>query len=279
MNPFAPFEKIEGDLRRGLILVADHAMNRIPSPDKTLGLPAEILRRHVAYDIGVEAVTRRLAARLGAPAVMARFSRLLIDPNRGEDDPTLIMQLSDGAVVPGNRSLAPAERRRRLDGFHRPYHAAITETCAAVEAASGGTALIVSVHSFTPVWRGRPRPWQIGILWDRDPRAPRRLIEALRAAGDLTIGDNEPYDGALKGDTMYRHGTLAGRAHALIELRQDLIADRDGAVTWADRLAPVLDAINDDPDLHIERHYGSRTDATGPAAGVGRTENEEARTP
>ena len=216
-------------------------------------------QRHIAYDIGVETVTRRLAALTGAPAVLANFSRLLIDPNRGEDDPTLIRQLYDGTIVPANYPLAVEERERRLELFYRPYQDAVAAMTASVASASGGAPFIFSVHSFTPVMQGHVRPWHVGILWDLDDRAPRQLIDMLKADTTLVVGDNEPYDGALRGDTMYKHAIVNGFAHALIEIRQDLIAEDAGAEAWAERLAPIIDAINRRPDIHEVRQYGSRT--------------------
>ena len=259
MPDFAPFEVVEGDSSRGLVLLADHARKDLPEEYGDLGLPPAAFSRHIAYDIGVEAVTRRLAARLGVPAVLGGFSRLLIDPNRGEDDPTLIMKLSDGAVIPANHPLDASERAARIRNFHRPYHDAVADTIAGVEAESAKAPLVISIHSFTPRWKETPRPWQVGILWDSDPRAVRPLIEALAADPDLTVGDNEPYDGALGGDTMFRHCTSEGLAHALIEIRQDLIADDAGAAEWAGRLAPILDDLNARPDLHVRKMHGSRT--------------------
>jgi predicted N-formylglutamate amidohydrolase len=256
---FAPFEIIEGARERGLLLVADHAKRSLPEEYGDLGLPAAEFQRHIAYDIGVEQVTRRLAALTGAPAVMANFSRLLIDPNRGEDDPTLIRQLYDGTVVPGNYPMSSAERERRLGRFYRPYHDAVAAMVASVAAASHGSPFIFSVHSFTPVMQGRVRPWHVGVLWDLDDRVPRPLIDMLSQDATLTVGDNEPYDGALRGDTMYRHAIVNGFAHALIEIRQDLIADEAGAESWARRLAPIVDAINRRPDIHRVQQYGSRT--------------------
>ena len=256
---FAPFEIIEGARERGLLLVADHAKRNLPEEYGDLGLPAEEFQRHIAYDIGVEAVTRKLAALTGAPAVLANFSRLLIDPNRGEDDPTLIRQLYDGTIVPANYPLAAEEREQRLELFYRPYQDAVAALTASVAAASGGAPFILSVHSFTPVMQGHVRPWHVGILWDLDDRAPRPLIDMLKGDTTLTVGDNEPYDGALRGDTMYKHAIVNGFAHALIEIRQDLIAEDTGAEAWAERLAPIIDAINRRPDIHEVRQYGSRT--------------------
>ncbi|MGE3874502.1 MAG: N-formylglutamate amidohydrolase, partial [Parvibaculaceae bacterium] len=157
------FARISGDLKRGIILIADHARNILPAEYGSLGLPPQQFERHIAYDIGVEAVTRGLASKLGCPALLATFSRLLIDPNRGADDPTLIMRVSDGAIVPGNAHVDETERERRLARFHRPYHAAIrAEVDAAL--AQGIDPLLVSIHSFTPFWKGIARPWHVGIL-------------------------------------------------------------------------------------------------------------------
>ena len=130
---------------------------------------------------------------------------------------------------------------------------------ASVAAASGGAPFIFSVHSFTPVMQGHVRPWHVGVLWDLDDRVPRPLIDMLSEDATLVVGDNEPYDGALRGDTMYKHAIVNGFAHALIEIRQDLIADESGAEAWAQRLAPIIDAINRRPDIHEVKRYGSRT--------------------
>ena len=256
---FTPLEIVAGDLSGDLLILVDHATNRMPAEYGTLGLPPAELERHIAYDIGAGPLGRALAARFNAPAVLSGFSRLLIDPNRGEDDPTLIRQLYDGTVVPGNYPMAPDERERRLDRFYRPYHDAVGAMISAVASASGRAPLIFSVHSFTPVMQGAVRPWHVGVLWDKDDRVARPLIEMLAAGGRLTVGDNEPYDGALRGDTMFRHAIVNGFPHALIEIRQDLIADAAGAEAWASRLAPIVDAINRRPDIHGVRRYGSRT--------------------
>lgn len=260
---FPPFEVIPGDPEVGLVFVCDHASNRLPRRYGTLGLARSEFERHIAYDPGAAAVTRSLAGRFGAPAVLSTFSRLLIDPNRGADDPTLIMRLSDGAVVPGNRHVDAEERAYRLAAFHEPYHRAVAEGVAR-SLAAGVVPALVSIHSFTPSWRGRLRPWQVGILWDADGRLALPLIAALAADPDLTVGDNEPYAGALRNDTMFRHGTRGGLAHALIELRQDLIADGPGVSRWSSRLAAILDELNRLPQIHEIRRFGSRTGPVAP---------------
>lgn len=256
-------ERVAGSLEPGLLLLCDHASNALPDGYGTLGLPREELQRHIAYDIGAEGVTRRLAAALGVPALMTRFSRLLIDCNRGEDDPTLIMRLSDGAVVPGNRTLTAEERERRIARYYRPYHVAIAEV---IDLALAGEVapVLLSVHSFTHAWRGAARPWHAAVLWDKDPRLARALLAALGTEPGLAVGDNEPYTGRLRGDCLWRHGTSRGLAHAIVEIRQDLIASEAGQAEWADRLARVMLSALAQPataaDLRGVRFFGSHTD-------------------
>ncbi|PLX35906.1 MAG: N-formylglutamate amidohydrolase [Hyphomicrobiales bacterium] len=256
VEDFVPFEIVAGPADRGLLIIADHASNALPNEYGTLGTTREELSRHIGYDIGSAALTRALAARLGAPAVLSTFSRLLIDPNRGADDPTLVMRLSDGVVLPGNAKVDEAEKQRRVERFYAPYHGAVD---AAIDAgiAAGKPPAVFSVHSFTPVWRGWPRPWHAGVLWDQDPRFALPLIEKLREDPRLVVGDNEPYTGALKNDSLYRHGTVRGIAHALIEVRQDLISDDEGVEQWADRLAPIIEEILALPGMNDIHVYGS----------------------
>lgn len=243
---FASHEVIPGDCARGLVILCDHARNALPPGYGTLGLTPCDFERHIAYDIGVEPLVRKLCARLGAPGVLAGFSRLLIDPNRGLDDPTLIMQISDGTIVPGNRQLDDLERERRIALYYRPYHAAVGRLLDDAMA-SGRPPAILSVHSFTPNWRGMERPWHGGVLWNRDGRFALPLIERLRREGNLSIGDNEPYSGGLAGDTLDVHATARGLPDALIEIRQDLLTEAAGVGEWADRLAALLEDIIDAP--------------------------------
>ncbi|WPP03158.1 N-formylglutamate amidohydrolase [Methylocella tundrae] len=250
-------EQIDGPLGAGVLLICDHAANALPDSYGTLGLPRSELERHIGYDIGAAAVTRRLAALLDAPAVLSHFSRLLIDPNRGADDPTLVMQLSDGAIVPGNAGISADEIERRLTRYWRPYRAAVSHHIEAMMKA-GPLPALVSIHSFTPSWKGARRPWEIGILWDSDPRLAKPLIAALAEAG-VKVGDNEPYDGALEGDTLDEEATRRGLAGLLIEIRQDLIAAEDQAIAYAERLAPILQAVLKRPELRQLAFYKSRT--------------------
>ncbi|WP_150522667.1 N-formylglutamate amidohydrolase [Roseibium sediminis] len=258
-EPFAPYEALDGNLDRGLLLLCDHASNTVPPGYGDLGVPKEQFERHIGYDIGTRALTHLLAERLGVPALLTTYSRLFIDPNRGEDDPTIIMRLSDGAVVPGNAKVDADERRHRIEHYHRPYHDAIDRTLdAMLEVAP--PPVIISIHSFTPVWRGVPRPWHGTVLWDSDPRAIFPFLDGLQERGDLVVADNEPYDGALKNDTMYRHCTSRGLAHALLEVRQDLIGHEAGIVEWADRLEPILTGLAERAECREIRHFPSRCD-------------------
>lgn len=254
-----PVSSVAGSQASGLILLCDHASNAFPPDLGTLGLPASELERHIAYDIGAAGVTRGMAARLGAPAVLSCYSRLVIDCNRGMDDPTLIMRLSDGAIVAGNRHIDDRERQRRTAAYYAPYHAAIDREIDN-SLAAGIVPVLVSIHTFTPIWRGVARPWHCGVLWDRDQRLSTPLIEALRANGDLVVGDNEPYTGHLEGDCMSQHGTRRGLPHALIEIRQDLVADADGEDAWAARLSGIITAIFAD----ATRRRALQTQLVGP---------------
>lgn len=235
---FPVAEVIGGEFRARLVILCDHARNALPRRYGTLGLDRAELERHIAFDIGAQAVTRALARRLHAPAVLCGFSRLLIDPNRGLDDPTLIMRLSDGAIVPANAAMDAAEREVRIVRYHRPYHAAVARVLAARPA--GGPFGIVSIHSFTPYWKGAARPWHAGVLWAKDRRLAGPVLYALAADRALTVGENEPYAGGLAGDTLDTHAIRAGIPHALVEIRQDLIATDAGAEAWARRLADIL---------------------------------------
>ncbi len=237
-NPSFECINQQGDPR--IVFVCDHASNFIPPAYADLGLPRERLQTHIAWDIGAADVTRSLANAMSVPAVLATHSRLLIDLNRGEDDPTLVMKLSDGAIIPGNAGANRAEIDLRLRNYYRPYHAAIDEILDRAIAA-GVRPVIVSVHSFTPAWKGTSRPWHVGVLWSkRDMRLSRPLLDALRSEPDLCVGSNQPYSGELEGDCMDRHALANGLPHVLVELRQDLIATPVGVAAWAARLERLL---------------------------------------
>jgi predicted N-formylglutamate amidohydrolase len=227
-----------------LLFVCDHASNALPKSYGTLGLEPGDFAAHIASDIGAATATRTLARAFGAPAVLAKWSRLLIDLNRGPDDPTLVMKLSDGRIIPGNRDADAKEIAHRVNMFHAPYHAAIEDLIARSQAA-GHVAVVISMHSFTPVWKHFKRPWDVGVLWDRDARLAKPLMASFADAG-FVVGDNEPYSGELENDCMYQHGTMHGLPHVLIEMRQDLVATPQAAEAFALRLkSAVAQALAD----------------------------------
>jgi predicted N-formylglutamate amidohydrolase len=238
-----PYEVINPEGAAPVLLLCDHATNLMPRALKSLGLDEAQRARHIAWDIGAADITRHLARRLDATAVLTRFSRLIVDPNRQLDDPTLVPQIGDGAIIPGNRALTAEQRDRRVETFYRPYHEAIERQLSQLADRGRGPA-VVSMHSFTPVMKGAERPWQVGILWNEDPRLPRPMMDKLRARG-IEVGDNEPYSGrGGHGYSMQTHADSKGLPNVLIEIRQDLIDTHHGAAEWAalfgDLLAEVL---------------------------------------
>ena len=229
---------VHGAKRSGRWLITcDHASNIVPPNvnEGRLGLTEEDRERHITYDPGAYSVSRNLGEMLNAPVVASNFSRLVIDPNRGEDDPTLVMQLYDGSVIPANRTVSEEEIERRLNDYHRPYHRAVAKL------AARPNTVVVSIHSFTQQLKDRsPRPWHVGVLFPGDDRFGRPLLSQLRAEADLTVGENEPYTGYLPGDAIDRHATANGLPNALIELRNDLIKTEAQQRAWAARLARIL---------------------------------------
>jgi predicted N-formylglutamate amidohydrolase len=225
--------------RSRYVLTCEHASRYIPPRYRGLGLPESELARHIAWDIGVEAVSRSLAARIDAPLFLSGYSRLLIDCNRPTGVPSGIPVLSELTEIPGNRGLEQAERDYRANTFYWPYQTAIADHLDARERAGRPTA-IVSVHSFTPVFKGFQRPWHAGVLFRRSVEFGTAMVEALRAPG-LVVDANEPYQISDDGDYVVPvHGESRGLDIALLEIRQDLIADAVGAAAWAARLERAL---------------------------------------
>ncbi len=235
---YTPFFLHGADRPARWLITCDHATNVVP-PDVNngdLGLPPEDMNRHIAFDPGAYAVAFELGELLNAPVIGANFSRLVIDPNRGEDDPTLVMKLYDGSLIPANQHVDAAEVQRRLNMCYRPYHAALAGLAARPDT------VIVSMHSFTPQFKGRPpRPWHVGVLFPEDDRFACPLISRLRAEPGLITGENEPYTGYLPGDAIDRHATARNLPNALIELRNDLIETPQQQSEWAARLVPILE--------------------------------------
>ena len=237
----APFELIEADGQKPLVLACDHASNRVPRSLGCLGLNGDQLEGHIAWDIGAGAVTRLLSKRLQASAVLGAYSRLVMDLNRNLDDPTAFPEVSDGVLVPANLGLSEQSRAVRARTFFKPYHEALRRVTQK-KTMRGQMPAMICLHSFTPYQYGVLRPWQVGILWDRDPRLAVPLMAALREPGDIIVGDNEPYSGRHPADfTIDHHAELLGLAYAAIEIRQDLISDEPGQRRWADRLAGVIE--------------------------------------
>ncbi|QYX57690.1 N-formylglutamate amidohydrolase [Roseovarius sp. SCSIO 43702] len=236
---YAPFHVEGADRPSRWLVTCDHATNTVPDfvNGGDLGIAPEDMARHIAYDVGALGLAQGLARALDGPLIRTDFSRLVIDPNRGEDDPTLVMKLYDGTIIPGNRHADEAERERRLNKLYRPYHSALAKLAARRE-----DTIILSVHSFTRQFRNRPaRPWHIGVLYAADARLARPLLVRLAQEPDLCVGDNQPYSGHLPGDAIARHALAYQRPNVLIELRNDLIADDEAQAAWAARLAPILE--------------------------------------
>lgn len=241
---YTPVELYHAERTGDLVVICDHATNTVPRAvnNGALGLPAADMERHIAYDIGAAGVTRALADLLQCAAVLSNFSRLVIDPNRGEDDPTLLMRLYDGSIIPANRNADAQAREHRMNLCYRPYHTALEDVLAARP-----DPILISIHSFTPKLRGRSaRPWEIGILSAYDRRLSDVILNRLNAETDFCIGDNQPYSGHLSGDTVERHALNHGRHNTLIELRNDLISSPEDQMIWAARLAPLIaDSVAD----------------------------------
>ena len=221
----------------GILVVSDHASNRVP-PDIDLSIDPALLDQHIAIDLGVAEVGALMAQRPGIAAFHAGVSRLVCDCNREEHAPAVIPIASDGHAIPGN-ALDHAGHQARLARFFHPYHAALAELLDAHP-----PALILSLHSFTPQLASSdtPRPWQVGVLYNHDDRAARLAIPLLAAEG-LIVGDQEPYSGQLLNATMNRHAEADGRPYLGIELRQDQIATPAQQVQWAQRLGRICNAI------------------------------------
>lgn len=246
----AAFEYVDSGTRYPCLLVCDHASNRIPRCLRNLDLTPAVRESHLAWDIGSADLTRELSRRLGVPAVLCNYSRLAIDCNRGLEDPTVFLRHSDGIPIERNVGIKPAERDWRIDNLYKPYHRAIEKKLATL-ASAGNVAALFALHSFTPVFDGVPRAWDTGVLWDTDSRIAQPLLSGLRGLGDWKVGDNEPYSGRSAADfTVDFHGEAPGRAHAVLEIRQDHLATADGIRYWADSLAIVLEPVLSSPDIY-----------------------------
>lgn len=234
------FRVINASAGGNFVFTCDHASARIPLRLQNLGLTSADLARHIAWDLGAAEVTVALSEHLDAWAILQNYSRLVIDCNRPLAAPDSMVASSDGIRIPGNHALSDSDRAMRRDEIFQPYHSRITEQLDGRRSA-GRPTLLVAVHSFTPVWEGRPRPWEAGVLYHRDPRVARILLEQLRAEHGAVIGDNEPYSLSDTTDfTIPVHGEQRRLPHVEVELRQDLIASAAGRANWVERLANAL---------------------------------------
>ena len=245
-----PFTTYNDHGEAHVLLVADHAKPYFPASMNQLGIADWVLERHVAWDIGSDKLTYYLADELDAPAILAGFSRLIVDPNRNLEDPTAFIEISDGIAIPGNLDLSEKQKTLRAQSFFLPYHSAIASRLSEFQD-RGVVPALISVHTCTPEFDRVVRPWHIGIMWDKDPRIPVPLIEHFNQIEEICIGDNEPYSGRHPHDfTIDHHAEPAGLPHVGIEVRQDLVAEDDGARKWASILADGLRKILAKEDLY-----------------------------
>jgi len=250
-----PFELLNPESEKPVLLICDHASKTVPREMKNLGLDDATMNLHVGWDIGAADVARRLAKDLDCMAVLAGYSRLVIDNNRQPGDPTSIPATSDDIVVPGNQDLTEAEQINRTDQFFWPYHHAITDAIAHLWR-NGLPPAVFSVHTFTPSMNGEDRLWHIGVLWNRDPRMAKPLIQKLRDHGEgFHVGDNQPYSGKDIAFSLDMHAGGAGLPHCAVEIRQDLVTTPSGAEYWAEVLSDVLRDILSINDLHKVEHF------------------------
>ncbi|HUC18541.1 MAG TPA: N-formylglutamate amidohydrolase [Acetobacteraceae bacterium] len=266
----APFGVENIDSAGQVVIICDHASNRIPESWGDLGLPPAARETHIAWDPGALAVSRRLAARLGAPLIFSTVSRLVIDMNRPLGSPTLIPAISETTPIPGNANLTAADRRHRIETIYRPYHAAIDQLIGKVAAERTKTGLlppsVVAIHSFTPVFKGVRRPWQVGVIHDADNRLSSLVLARLSADPTLSVAENEPYVPAEEVYfTLEQHALGRGLMNVMIEIRNDEVQTCESQDAWAGRLAEAIaGAVN-------LASVNGHDEASRPAAAINRT--------
>jgi predicted N-formylglutamate amidohydrolase len=238
-----PVHEVNAEGRSPFLLTCDHYGRLIPPALGDLGLPADELTRHIAWDIGIAGVAEALSKQLDAHLIAQRYSRLVIDCNRPPQAPGSIPRISEATTIPGNEGLLHDAVETRREAIFDPYHRRIKGVIER-RLREGIPTVLVSLHSFTSVYAGIARPWHVGTLYHRDTKLPPLLLKLLRAEADLVVGDNEPY--AVSDETDYTipiHGEARGLMNSGIEIRQDLIADQAGQSQWADRLARIFAEI------------------------------------
>lgn len=240
------------DAQGAYVLTCDHASNFIPEEFGTLGLPESELGRHIAWDPGALAVARGMAKALRATLIETCISRLVLDCNRSLEAPDLVPSISEATSIPGNAQISEQERQTRIDRCWRPFHDTV-EAVVEKRLARGQETRLVSIHTFNPVYKGVARQWQIGIIHDEDTRLAQPLINALRAVPGMTVGANEPYSPADRVYyTLERHARSRGLPCAMIEIRNDEVADEAGQRKWAELLSALLDQIRVDDEMPVQ---------------------------
>jgi predicted N-formylglutamate amidohydrolase len=236
--------------RSRVLISCDHASRAFPASLAFLGLAEASTWRHIAWDIGAGGLARSLGDRLDATVVLAGYSRLVIDCNRRLDDPSCFAMLADGDRVTGNEGLTEADKQARAVACHEPYHQAISIRLQEFRR-RGIVPALIAIHSFTPHFAGRSRPWHVGVLWDQDGRIALPLLDRLRSEPGLVVGDNEPYSGRHSADySIERHAESAGLAHVCIEIRQDELTNAAGIARWSEILYRALHDILADETLY-----------------------------
>lgn len=240
------------------VIVCEHASNRLPRALGLLGLTPPDLERHIAFDPGAAALAAGIAERTAGALIRQRYSRLAIDCNRSPELPDAITTLSETTIIPGNRDLSREAREERIAVIWRPFHDALAELLDR-RMAGGRPTVLVTIHSFTPVYRGVPRPWHAGVITTPERRFADRVLAELRRDRSLVVGDNEPYSAKDNVDyTIRRHGFERGIANVMVEVRNDLLRSEQQIADWADRLsgALTLGARSNGPARAAARAYG-----------------------
>jgi predicted N-formylglutamate amidohydrolase len=244
----SPFTVLNPDGKAHCLLICDHASNRVPAKLEKLGLSDADLEKHIAWDIGVAKITEVMSERLDAPAIMANYSRLVVDLNRRIDHPTAFVTSNEGQPIPGNITMTQDDKNHRVNEIYGPYHEEVTRLIDGFLDKDIVPALI-SIHSFTPVFYKQVRPWEIGVLWVQDERLPLPTIEYFRKEG-FTVGDNEPYDARiLRGTTINYHADARRLPNALVEIRNDLISNDKDSTLWGERLSACYKEVLGDENL------------------------------
>ena len=247
-------ETLRPAARGGVIIMCDHATNYVPDSYDNLGIDPAHMDDHIAWDPGAADVARAMSEMMDVPVIFGAVSRLLIDVNREPDHPTLIPVISDGVRIKGNCDLDGDACAARMDAYYHPFHKACAEIVQA-HLGAGITPIVIAMHSFTPIMHGVERPWEIGFLWNNDPRLAQAMIGLLERETDLTVGDNEPYSGKDLYYTMQRHGEDLGLPSTAIEIRQDLLKTPQMIQEWAALLCDVLDELLDRDDVREIKHF------------------------